>query len=319
MSDEVLATMIKKLLNHNQIFAPFLWHGGEPLLCGIDFYEKVIFFQNKYKTSRHKISNQIQTNGTLINDDWVNFFKKNDFRIGTSIDGPKEIHEVFRPNSFDRIMNNLQLLKEAGLGFGCICVVNSHNYKFPLAIYDFLKKNLHQSVSIKPCIEMAKHNQLSEFSVNPIDYANFMIKIFNKWFEEDNPNFIIREFENIIMGLVGEQPTLCCNRVNGCQRYITINYNGDVYTCDSFVNDDYQEYFFGNIAKESIQEIINSDGAKKSNSIEIAALLDCSRCEWLNICGGGCVNFHTHLSSQYKQQYCLSRKMIIEHLKKFVS
>jgi uncharacterized protein len=319
MKEKVLEIMIKKLLHHNKGFAPFLWHGGEPLLCGINFYEKAIFFQNKFKTNKHKIQNQIQTNATLINNDWIDFFKKNNFKIGTSIDGPREIHEHFRPNSFDRIMHSLKLLKDANLSFGCICVVNSHNYKYPLAVYDFLKESLHQSVSIKPCIEMAENGQLSKFSVNPIDYAQFMIQIFDKWFEEDNPNFIIREFENFIMGLIGEQPTLCCNRVNGCQRYVTINYNGDVYTCDSFVNDDYQAYFYGNIANEPIQKIMHSNGAKKSHSVETIALLDCKKCKWLNICGGGCINFHTHLSEKYKKQYCSSRKIIIEHLKQFVS
>lgn len=318
MDDRILESVIKKLLLHNSGYAPFLWHGGEPLLCGIEFYEKAVFFQKKYKKASHKIKNQIQTNATLINNDWVQFFKKHSFGVGTSIDGPKKIHEHFRPNSFDKIMHSLNLLKEAKVGFGCICVVNSYNVKHPLDVYDFLKKNLHQSVSIKPCIEMGENDTLSNFSVEPIDYANFMIQVFDKWFEDDNPDFIIREFENFLMGLIGEQPLLCCNRVNGCQRYFTINYNGDVYTCDSFVNEDYQDYFYGNIGKNSIQEIINSPGAKKSKAVEQKALLDCKQCKWLNICGGGCVNFHTHLSKKYKKQYCLSRKKIIEHLKQSV-
>lgn len=319
MSDAVLENLIKKLLEYNKDFAPFLWHGGEPLLAGIDFYKRVIALQEKYRQPGHRIKNFIQTNAVLINQEWVDFFKKHDFGVGTSLDGPRDIHEHFRPNSFDQIMEAKQLMWESHVGLGMICVVNSYNVDFPEEVYHFLRESKFSTASIKPCIEMATHGQgIDDVSVDPLHYGEFMVKLFDLWVKDNDPRFMIREFENIMLGLLGAKPILCTNRFDGCLRYVTVNYDGFVYSCDSFVGSSYQEYVYGNVQDSDFYAMIVSEGAQKMIELQKRSLESCSHCQYLMICGGGCGNFRIHLSKEFWNKYCLARRMMIEKVAEFI-
>jgi uncharacterized protein len=312
MSNEVLELLIKKLLEYNESYAPFNWHGGEPTLAPISFYEKVIKLQNKHKTKKHRIKNIMQTNGTLLNEEWIKFIKKNNFGVGLSVDGPMEIHETHRPNSFKKIMDSIKLLKKHDVNFGMICVVNSHNVNHPKKVYNFFKELQINAINIKPCISL-KNEKLTDFSVDPIDYTDFMISIFDMWLKDDNPNFKIKQFFNILLTRFDAMPKSCSDRYCDCARYITINEVGNVYSCNDFVQN-YEELSYGNIQESSFHELLNSQNSVLWERQMKQVAKDCKNCEFIKSCGGGCTKIRLHLNKYYNKQYCQSRKKLINYI-----
>jgi uncharacterized protein len=204
-------------------------------------------------------------------------------------------------------------MKAKGLSFGAICVVNSNNVNYPNELYKFFKTYLCDSINIKPCIEM-EGCYLSEYSVKPMAYAAFMNDIFDIWFRDDNPAFMIRQFQNIIMAFLGAEPILCVNKSSACQKFITINHNGDVFSCDAFVGENYKDFLYGNILNCGFKELFTTSNAIALLQMQQAVNLRCSKCRWVNICGGGCTNFQVHLSDKYREEYCNSRKAMFEHI-----
>jgi uncharacterized protein len=312
MSSHILERLIVKFLDYNKGYAPFIWHGGEPTLAPISFYEKVIKLQNKHKTSSHRIRNMMQSNGTLLNEKWVDFIKENNFAIGLSIDGPKEIHEIHRPNSFERIMNSIKLLKEKRVEFGVICVVNSCNVNYPFEIYNFFKNLNISSINIKPCISL-NEGKLTDFSVKPMDYANFMISIFNLWFKDDNPNFKIKQFSNILLTKFGGKSSSCSDKYCDCMKYLTINEKGDVYSCNDFAQN-YEELSYGNIQESGFTEMLISENAKLWEKQMFNIASKCKNCEILKACGSGCTKVRLYLNDYYNELYCQSKKRLINFI-----
>jgi uncharacterized protein len=312
MDMEVLENLVKELLIYNKNYAPFNWHGGEPTLAPIEFYERVIELQNIYKTSNHRIKNIIQTNGTLLNENWLDFFQKNKFGIGISIDGPLELHEKHRPNSFKRIEKSISLLKERGMRFGTICVVNSYNIQFPEKIYQFLKDMELSSVSIKPCIGM-ENNQLTSFSVDPLDYADFMIKIFNMWLKDDNPSLKIKQFFNILLPYFGGKAKNCSNQYCACMRFVTIDKDGSVYSCNDFI-ENFRDYSYGNICNNNFETLLLSNNAQLWNQQMHDVVKNCHDCQFLKSCGGGCTKMRLYLNKEYDLKYCQAMKKMIKYI-----
>lgn len=312
MNDHVLECLIKNMFSYNQRTVRFIWHGGEPTLAPIKFYMKVVELQKKYKKPNHIVKNSIQTNGTLLNEDWIKFFKKNNFGIGLSIDGPKELHDKYRPGSFDRLKKSINLLKKNNMKFGVICVVNSENVKFPKKVYEFFRDLKIGSLSIKPCIDL-ENDELTYFSVNPIDYANFMNKIFDLWMQDDNPNFVIKQFQNVLLPYFKGIPQSCTNQKCACMHYITVDYDGQIYSCDDF-HDDFQNRSYGNITQSNIQSLLESQNANlwKHNVMSINE--KCNNCEFIEFCGGGCANMKMHLTEKYNLLYCQSVKIMINYI-----
>lgn len=312
MSPTVLERTIKELLIYNQTYAPFNWHGGEPTLAPIEFYEMVVELQNKYKTPQHKIKNIVQTNGTLLNEEWLDFFQKNRFGIGISIDGPMEIHEKYRPDSFKQIKRSVEMLKDRNMGFGVICVVNSYNVQFPKEIYQFFKDMGLSSVNIKPCIAM-QGDGLTSFAVDPMKYANFMIEIFDMWLKDDNPNLMIKQFQNILLAYFGGKVRGCSNKYCDCMRFITIDKDGSVYSCNDFV-EDFKSYSYGNILDKDFNYLLSSSNAQLWNQQMHDVVKDCGDCEFLKSCGGGCTKIRLYLNKEYNLAYCKSMRKMIQYL-----
>lgn len=322
MSREILQRSISQLMSLPSRNVTFIWHGGEPLLVGMDFYEEAICLQSQHqKKDAQKIVNNIQTNATLLNQEWINFLQKSNFNISISLDGPSEIHKMHRlspsgTNSFTHIMQAVKLLMDNKLKFGLLAVVTKNSIKKPKEIYDFFAHNGFKSFDFLPCIEIKKDTgEMIGSSITASEFADFMIQVFDLWIKDDNPDIHIRYFDNVLKGLLGGKPTLC-KFAGTCSNFITIACNGDIYPCDNFVG--YSALKFGNILNDDLQEVI--EGGKHKNFVEkINAIKpECSNCEWYQICRGGCPYYSYMLGQDFSNEnyFCEARKSILKHVEK---
>lgn len=319
MKPEVLELVIRQSIQASPKRIRFQWHGGEPFLAGIEFYQLAVELQEKYRLCDQVILNSIQTNGTLINGRWITFLKEKGFSIGVSLDGPEDLHNFARydaggKGTFERIMHGIKLLRENGVKFGVIAVINRHNVCYPREMYDFFSR---EKLSFSPnaCIMRDPDSgRPVGFSVDPIDYARFMIEVCDSWFEEDNPKFRVRPLVNIIQGLLGVPQKLCEFR-GTCEQFLTIDSNGDIYPCDSFLQ---EEFCLGNLAAIPLVEVVSTNVYKAYYARRTEIASQCQDCQWFSICSGGCLRHWDGLSNDGVSawnRFCQSRKLLFEHVK----
>lgn len=306
MSDETLEVFIRQYIEaQTQPQVLFTWHGGEPLMRPISFYEKAMALQQRYAGGR-LIDNSLQTNGTLLTDEWCAFFRKHNWLIGISIDGPQEFHDEYRrarggAPSFHKVMRGINLLRKHGVEWNAMGVVNDFNADYPLDVYHFYKDIGCQYIQFAPIIErllphadgrhlasVADDNaqtQLAEFSVTPEQYAHFACTIFDEWVRHDVGKVFVQLFDATLAGWVGEQPGVCA-MAETCGHAAVIEHNGDVYSCDHFV---FPEYRLGNIHNDSITSMMYSNRQRAFGQAKRDSLpRQCRECQWLFACNGGC-------------------------------
>ncbi len=310
MSFEVLETILEKFINEYPNFISFCWHGGEPMLRGLNFFKKICKIQEKYKSKSQIIENRLQTNATLINQEWADFFKEFDFKIGVSIDGPEQLNDNQRffkngHGSYGEIARGINVLRKNKIPFSVLITVTGETVEYPDKIYDFVVRERFLTVKFNPCFGNHK------LSVNFIDYAYFMNKIFDLWFEEDRVELSIGPVEDIMKSVLGGYPHICHMR-NTCYRHVKIDYNGDVVPCDVFLGKDFK---FGNILNQEITDIIKS----KQYLVFFNAVKEipkwCLNCKWYYVCGSGCSR-HSFEGNLIKKQnkMCESKKIMFEHI-----
>ncbi|PWJ43035.1 anaerobic sulfatase maturase [Sediminitomix flava] len=308
MPSAILERYIKEYISSQPIENPvvqFTWQGGEPTLLGIDYYEKAIELQEQYSDGR-KIENTIQTNATLIDEEWAKFLAKHDFLVGVSIDGPEDLHDCYRVNkgekgSWDRIMKSIELLKKYNVRFNTLTVVHSKNVKHPLRVYRFLKhigSEWHQFLPVQDrhatdekallkqvADDYAGETQVTEESIKPEEWGNFLNKIFDEWVRQDVGKIFVQQFDIALEGWVGKNPSACVH-AKTCGDGVALEHNGDVYTCDHYV---YPQFKLGNIRDKSFTEMATSHvqrqfGNKKQDSLSS----QCRNCDYLQVCNGLC-------------------------------
>ena len=305
MSEELLEKFIDEYINSQTMpQALFTWHGGEPLMRPISFYKKAVELQKKYARGR-TIDNSIQTNGTLLTDEWCRFFKENNFLVGVSIDGPQEFHDEYRKNrqgqpSFAKVMKGIELLKKHGVEYNAMAVVNDFNADYPLDFYHFFKEIDCHYIQFTPIVERISQRadglslsspiqnekaELTDFSVSPEQWGNFLCAIFDEWVREDVGNYYIQLFDSTLANWIGEQPGVCSMAKN-CGHAGVMEYNGDVYSCDHFV---FPEYKLGNLYSNTLVEMMYSDKQTKFGEAKSKTLpTQCKECEFLFACNGEC-------------------------------
>ncbi len=307
MSDKVLEAFVAQYIySSNTPGVLFTWHGGEPIMRGMDFFKNIIKFQQKYANGR-KIENSLQTNGTTLTDEWCIFFKDHNFLIGISIDGPEHCHDHYRKYSngqpsFTKVMKGLELLKKHNVEFNTLSVVNDYNSKFPLEVYLFLKNIGSHYMQFTPIVERvdtdSQQNELSilpagtgkagkitDWTVGPVYYGNFLIAIFNEWVRKDVGNYFVVTFDCILANWMRVPPPLCIY-AEICGHAGVVEFNGDVYSCDHYV---FPEYKLGNIENKSLLTLMNSElqlkfGRDKKDKLPS----NCRKCEFLDLCNGEC-------------------------------
>ncbi len=307
MSEKTLEQFIaQSIYSSTEPAVLFTWHGGEPIMRGMDFFKKVIALQHKYANGKI-IENSLQTNGTTLTDEWCRFFHDNRFLIGFSIDGPEHCHDRYRvyksgQPSFAKAMAGLELLKKHGVEFNTLSVVNDYNAKYPLEVYRFLKdigSSYMQFIPIVEWIDPAarpeelailparsrKHAEVTEWSVDPDDYGDFLIRIFDEWVRKDVGDYFVVTFDCVLANWMRVPPPLCVY-AETCGHAGVVEYNGDVYSCDHYV---FPEYKLGNIKDKSLMTLMNLPfqhqfGRDKRDTLPAF----CRKCEFVDICTGEC-------------------------------
>ena len=303
MSDVLLEKFIEEYLNsQTQNEVMFTWHGGEALLRPISFYKKAIELQKKYGRGR-QIENVLQTNGTMLNDAWCEFFKENNFLIGVSIDGPQEFHDEYRRNkgglpTFVKVMKGIQLLKKHGVEYNAMAVVNDYNADYPVEFYQFFKKLDCRFIQFAPIVERIQHQgnglklttpnddaPVADFSVSPVQWGKFLCGLFDEWIKEDVGKFYIQMFDSTLANWVGEQPGIC-TLARHCGHAGVMEFNGDVYSCDHYV---FPEYKLGNLNTDTLSSMMYSEKQLKFGTDKHDKLpRQCRECEFLFACNGEC-------------------------------
>lgn len=305
MSDELLEKFIKEYIEAQTMpQVLFTWHGGETLMRPISFYEKVISLQQKYARGR-TVDNCIQTNGTLLTDDWCRFFHDNNWLVGISIDGPQEFHDEYRKNkqgkpSFVKVMQGISLLNKHHVEWNALAVVNDYNADYPLEFYHFFKQIGCRYIQFAPIVErILPHNDgrhlaavnegteegLADFSITPEPWGNFLCTIFDEWVREDVGEYFIQLFDATLANWVGSQPSIC-TLAKTCGHAGVMEFNGDVYSCDHFV---FPEYKLGNIYTHSLVEMMYSERQLRFGKNKFDSLpSQCKECEFLFACNGEC-------------------------------
>jgi uncharacterized protein len=301
MSDEVLENYIRQLITaHRSPQVTVAWQGGEPTLMGIDFYRRAIELQEKYRKPGMNFENTMQTNGTLLDDEWCQFFKENNFLIGISIDGPRELHNIYRVDkkgegSFDRAMRGLRLLQKHGVEYNVLTTVNRINADHPLEVYRFLRDEAGADwIQFIPVVERIneegytlyqKGNTVSDRSVQPEQFGSFLSRIFDEWVRNDVGKLFVQTFEASVRRWLG-LPSGMCVFEETCGAGLVLEHNGDLYSCDHFVE---PEYLLGNIMEKEISELAASEkqyrfGKNKRNTLPKV----CCECDVLFACMGEC-------------------------------
>ena len=305
MTDETLEEFIRQyILSQTQAQVLFTWHGGEPLMRPVSFYKRALALQREYGGGR-LIDNCIQTNGTLLTDEWCQFFKENNWLVGVSIDGPQDLHDEYRrarggQPSFRKVMHGIELLEKHGVEWNAMGVVNDFNADYPLDVYHFYKEIGCHYIQFTPIVErIVRHSdgrhlasmadeaegELADFSVRQGQFAHFATTIFDEWVKHDVGQVYVQLFDSTLACWVGEAPGVCSMAAT-CGHAGVIEHNGDVYACDHFV---FPEYRLGNIHHDSIAAMMYSDRQRAFGNAKHDALpSQCKACKWLFACNGGC-------------------------------
>ena len=305
MSDEMLEQFTREYIEAqtmNQVL--FTWHGGEPLLRSIDFYRKALSLQQKYAGSR-RIDNVIQTNGTLLTDEWCEFFAQNHWLVGISIDGPQPYHDHYRLTaagkpSWKKVMQGIKLLKKHGVEWNAMAVVNAYNANHPLEFYRFFKENGCQFLQFTPIVErqtrhedgrtlasLADKNEipLSEVSVTPEQWGYFLSAIFDEWVRKDVGKIFVEVFDCTLANWMGISPGICAYSKE-CGHAGVMEHNGDVYSCDHFV---FPEYKLGNIRDHSLIDMLYGEQQQEFSRLKHSSLpRQCKECDMEFACHGEC-------------------------------
>jgi uncharacterized protein len=318
MSDEVLEEFIKQYIqgqDADEII--FSWQGGEPTLCGLDFFKKVAVFEQKYMGGK-TVHNDLQTNGTLLNDEWCEFLREHNFLVGLSIDGPQELHDMHRKTkggkpTFDKVWNAVELLKKHDVPFNALVTLNYDNTKQPLEVYRFIRDQVQpRAIQFNACVEARTFKEVAppywdsiefptlgdeaakprtpnsvvfDWSVDPDDYGTFLCEVFDEWYANDVGKTFVYNFECAIAQQMGIYGYMC---VFGeiCGKGIAVEHDGGIYSCDHFV---YPKYRLGNIRERKLSAAVFSQQQKKFGFDKKYGLPQyCRDCEHLTMCHGEC-------------------------------
>lgn len=298
MSDKVLDAYIRQYIQSQKTQTiTFAWQGGEPTLMGIEFFQKAITLQNKYAHPGIKIENTLQTNGTLLDDNWGKFFKNNDFLIGISIDGTQDLHNHYRKNkggenTFDQVIKGLNILKKFEVEYNILCTVHAANAHYPLEIYRFFRDELQsQYFQFIPIVERDNKtgfqtgNKTTDRSVTAKHYGAFLNNIFDEWVKNDVSEIFVQIFDVALGSWLGVSGGLCIFEKT-CGLGVALEHNGDLYSCDHYVE---PKHKLGNIINTDMIDLMHSQKQAKFGLAKLDSLTQkCVTCNVRFACNGGC-------------------------------
>ena len=307
MRDEVLESYIRQFIEaHEAPVINFAWQGGEPTLLGVDYFRRVVELEKRYANGK-EIRNAFQTNGVLLNDEWAELFRENQFLIGISVDGPRELHNAYRVDkggqpTFDRVMRGIETLKRNKVEFNTLTTVHRANADHPLEVYRFLRENGSGFMQFIPIVERIAHQVTSEglklispdfsgaagvapWSVDPRQFGRFLCAIFDEWVRRDVGRTFVQLFDVSLEMWMGMEASLCIFR-RQCGSALAIEHSGDLYSCDHFV---YPENRLGNIMESPLAALVDTEQQKHFGEAKESALPKyCRECDVRFACNGEC-------------------------------
>ena len=319
MSDQVQEETIRQVMQQSGDNVSLAWQGGEPTLMGLEFYQRAIELEMKYGHGQ-SVGNGLQTNGLLLSRDWAKFLNKYDWLVGLSLDGPEFIHDHFRfdkagKGTHGRVENNAKMLLDEGVSVNAMSCVTNHSVKYPEELYNYYKGLGLTFMQFIPIVETDKNDptKAADFSVSAEDYGHFLNKLFDLWladFKDGQPTTSIRHFESVFYSYVGlEAPE--CTMMKECGPYVVVEHNGNVYSCDFFVE---PKWKLGNVMHDRIINMLNS---KKQTIFGLAKAQlprDCRQCSWLTKCYGGCTKDRIKdPRDNHKPRFCAAYKLFFKH------
>jgi len=305
MPFSVVANLTSKILNQQDVsVVNFIWHGGEPLLAGLDFYKKALLLQERCNHNGVKIYNSVQTNGLVMNKAWVDFLKETGFNVGMSLDGPKQVHEKHRPlvngsSSYYFVMKTLKMLQQKKIPHGVLCVVTKNTLDLGAAkMFNFFLKNGISNFSFlqeRPnYISKQKNGSISP-KVSLAEFNTFIQEVFDLWYDQDDPSIRIRDFTCILGMLFGGRSTMCSYSGDCLGNDLCVDLDGDVYLCDRYIGD--SKYKLGNIVVDDFSKIKNNHKLRQIICVNQDRVALHKDCKWFSICKGGCP-FYAFLDDQ---------------------
>lgn len=292
MNQETLEIIVRKTLQCASSQATFSFQGGEPTLCGLDFFRSVVDLQSKHNQNNVHIDNCIQTNGILITPEWAEFLGNHHFLAGLSLDGPRRLHDAFRVTpqgngTHENVGRTAALLNQYKVDYNILFVVNAITARHPDEIYDYYKNNNYRFLQFMPCIDPANNERGAQpYSLNSRDYAFFLKRFFDKWSADflGGREVSVRYFDNLVRMVMGMPPETCSMHGScGCQ--FVFEADGSVYPCDFYVTDDWK---LGSIYEKSLPELYETESCRRFLATSHSAVSTCQSCKWRPICRGGC-------------------------------
>jgi len=323
MPDDLLEEYIIQHISassESEIF--FSWHGGEPTIVGLEFFKRIVELQQKHLPENYRIINGLQTNGTLLNDEWCQFLKKENFIVGISLDGPEKYHSINRfrqdgQSCFNESLRGYQLLRSYGIPCEILCVVNSVNVHHPVEIYRFFKDLNVKFITFLPLVEKQKES-VSDRSVDSKAFGRFLCAVFDEWKPSDIGSIKIQIFEEALRTAFNQEHTLCIFKKT-CGGVPVVEYNGDFYSCDHYVDD---KHLVGNIRTISLTRLLESQEQKAFGQEKLKLLPEyCLKCEVVEMCNGACPKdrfIKTPDGADGLNYLCEGYKLFFNHCKPFV-
>lgn len=323
MSNETLREMVKQVMEQGGPQISFGWQGGEPTLMGLDFFVRAVDYQKQFGRNGQTCGNGLQTNGTLIDADWARFLHEAKFLVGLSLDGPEHVHDYYRKYAGGKacwadVAAGRDTLLEHGVEVNALVVVNDYSVKHGTEIYQYHKENGLPYMQFIPCVEPdgKKEFKTAPFSVPAEEYGNFLIELFDLWqadFENGIPTTFIRWFDSVFFTYVGMRAPEC-TLLPECGIYTVVEHNGDVYSCDFFVD---PEWKLGNINEDSLTEMLNSEKQQEFGMVKARRPEMCGDCQWLPHCWGGCPKDRQgDAGKQGLDYFCTAYKIFFDHADK---
>lgn len=322
MTDSMLEALIRQYIEASPgSVVSFTWHGGEPTLAGIEFYQRAVELQRKYLPEGYGCWNNLQTNGTLLNDAWCSFLAENKFDVGISIDGAEWLHDEFRKDhsgkgTYQRVVEAVCRLQAYGIQPDLLCTVNSATVKEPVAVYRALKELNTGWIQFIPIVRRTEADQVTADSVTGEGYGRFLCAVFDEWINHDLGKLDIQQFAEMSLVWSGGTSSLC-NMAPTCGRVLIVEKDGGVYSCDHYVN---KEHRIGDIITSSLGTLVDLPRQRQFGSSKQETLpYVCRNCSWLTVCNGGCPKerfLHTEDGEPGLNYLCSGYRQFFAHAEK---
>ena len=320
MSVEVLEEMIKQVMRDGGQQVSIGWQGGEPTMMGLDFFRKAVEFEQQYGRPGQSVGNGLQTNGLLIDDEWCDFFNEYSFLIGLSLDGPAHIHDKYRYTkggnpSWHKVSDAAKRMLDKGVAVNALVVINDYSCHYPEEIYQYHKDMGFEFMQFIPCVERdpLDPSKAASYSVTAEQYGHFLCRIFDLWkqdFRNGRPTTSVRWIDSVFHTYVNMSPPEC-TLLQECGCYVVVEHNGDIYSCDFFVE---PEWKLGNLLEGRMIEMLNSDRQTEFGRLKAQLPPECPECRWLKHCWGGCTKDRLRdPADEGSNHFCQSYMMFFEH------